>query len=128
MSYAQLGKVAEDSFIPQLLRNGNKGLPIDQLGEEKHTLLGGWIKALFGDGEGISDELYSSCRPQDFFLLVPTLFAQSVEACNRGMVDMVTMKGGLECKSILFLIQVGNTSMINEIYRYAFAFSYCFAS
>lgn len=97
-----LGNVPEDSFVPQLLKKGSKNQTMEILsasGDGMYALLGRWVRALYEDGEGISDDLLSSCRPQDFFLLVPTLFAQSIEAFNRNILDMTILKSGLECES-----------------------------
>ena len=101
LSVRDLGNTSDDRFVPQMLKRCGKEYSLEDLknADDKHAQLGGWIKALY-DGEGISDELMQSCRPQDFFLLVPTLFYQSVEACDRNILDMDTLKGGLECKFI----------------------------
>lgn len=83
-----------DSFIPQLLSKESTSQRIENLGSaDKHAQLGGWIREIFG-GEGISDGLMSSCRPQDFYRLVPTLFMQSVLACEKGVLDLETLKEG----------------------------------
>ncbi|PUU79277.1 mediator complex, subunit Med5 [Tuber borchii] len=83
-----------DSFIPQLLSKGSTSQRIENFeSSDKHAQLGGWIREIF-EGEGISDGLMSSCRPQDFYKLVPTLFMQSVMACERGVLDIDTLKEG----------------------------------
>ncbi|KAI5840823.1 mediator complex, subunit Med5 [Morchella snyderi] len=83
-----------DSFIPQLLPREATSQRIENLGSsDKHAQLGGWIREIF-EGEGISDGLMSSCRPQDFYRLVPTLFMQSVLACEKGVLDLDTLKEG----------------------------------
>ena len=86
-----------DSFIPQLLARGSTSQKIENLeSSDKHAQLGGWIREIF-EGEGISDGLMSSCRPQDFYRLVPTLFMQSVMACEMGVLDSETLKEGFTC-------------------------------
>ncbi|KAL7269677.1 mediator complex subunit [Rhizina undulata] len=83
-----------DSFVPQLILKGSSSQRIDNLeSSDRHAQLGGWIKEIF-EGEGISDGLMSSCRPQDFYRLVPTLFMQSVLACERGVLELDTLKEG----------------------------------
>ncbi|CUS14724.1 unnamed protein product, partial [Tuber aestivum] len=83
-----------DSFIPQLLSKGSTSQRIENFeSSDKHAQLGGWIREIF-EGEGISDGLMSSCRPQDFYKLVPTLFMQSVMACESGILDIDTLKEG----------------------------------
>lgn len=67
------------------------------LSEAESRHLGSWISALF-NAEALSDELFSSCSPQDFYLLVATLFSQSLTACEAGKLDVDTMKGGFDCK------------------------------
>ena len=61
--------------------------------------LGSWISALF-NAEALSDELFSSCSPQEFYLLVATLFSQSLAACETGKLDVDTMKGGFDCEAL----------------------------
>jgi len=86
-----------DSFIPQLLSKGSTSQRIENFeSSDKHAQLGGWIREIF-EGEGISDGLMSSCRPQDFYRLVPTLFMQSVMACERGVLEIDTLKEGFAC-------------------------------
>ncbi|KAI5780236.1 mediator complex subunit Med5-domain-containing protein, partial [Peziza echinospora] len=85
---------AVDSFIPRLLTKGMTAQRIEELeSSDRHAQLGGWIKEIF-EAEGISDGLMSSCRPQDFYMLVPTLFLQSVLAAGRGVLDVETLKEG----------------------------------
>lgn len=93
LSPNDLTTTAPDSFVPQLLLHGATAQRMEVLGADRHAQLGGWIKELF-EGEGISDGLMSSCRPQDFYRLVPTLFAQSILACDRGVIDLDTLKEG----------------------------------
>lgn len=81
-----------ESFIPQLLTQFSTAQRIEALNSsDYHAQLGGWIKELF-EGEGISDGLMMSCRPQEFYRLVPTLFSQSLLAIQRGILDLETVK------------------------------------
>lgn len=81
-----------EAFVPQLLYEFSTAHRIEALNSsEFHGQLGGWIKELF-EGEGISDGLMSSCRPQEFYRIVPTLFSQSMLAIQRGILDLDTVK------------------------------------
>lgn len=72
-------------------------MKLEDLSEKQHKNLGQWISALF-IAEGISEETMSSCSPQEYYLLVPTLFSQTVGACEMGKLEFDTLKGGLECE------------------------------
>ena len=93
----ELGISYADSFILKYIRRGRNSRDPSELSEQEKMLLGGWIKGLF-EAEGISDELMSTCSPQDFYLLVATLFDQSLKACEVGVLGLETLKGGFECK------------------------------
>jgi len=57
----------------------------------------GWIHGLF-DTEGISDDLMSTCPPQDFYTLVPALFEQSITACRLKHMSIDSLRSSLERK------------------------------
>lgn len=98
--YHDIG-IAHDTFIAKLLQHGHHSIPPDELTEEQGRNLGSWLKGLYdSDKEGLSNEVFASCRPQDFYLIVPTLFHQTVVACSLGVLSFETVKGGLECKHI----------------------------
>ncbi|KAI9710194.1 MAG: hypothetical protein M1812_007466 [Candelaria pacifica] len=103
LNITDLGLSNDGSFIARLLAKGSVSQRIDDLSEEQNAHLGGWIRGLF-EAEGISDELMSSCPPQDFYLLVPMLFSQSVAACDASVLDLDTLKGGLEFFFETFLL------------------------
>ncbi|MCJ1414605.1 mediator complex subunit [Xylographa parallela] len=92
---SELGVSYTDSFILRYIRRGCISRDPSELSEREKMLLGGWIKGLF-ETEGISDELMSTCSPQDFYLLVATLFDQSLKACEAGVLGLETLKGGFE--------------------------------
>ncbi|MCJ1383049.1 mediator complex subunit [Xylographa soralifera] len=94
---SELGIGYTDSFILKYIRRGCISRDPSELSEREKMLLSGWIKGLF-ETEGISDELMSTCSPQDFYLLVATLFDQSLKACEAGVLGLETLKGGFECK------------------------------
>ncbi|TKY85434.1 hypothetical protein EX895_005596 [Sporisorium graminicola] len=68
--------------------------PLSALSEEERGLVAGWIHALFGN-EGISDDLIQASPPTTLLRLSPLLFSQSVAACQYGMIDLETLRGGL---------------------------------
>ncbi|KAE8390591.1 mediator complex, subunit Med5 [Aspergillus alliaceus] len=90
-----LGIMSDDSFILKLLDCGSSSQKLDDLSEKQNKNLGAWITALF-IAEGISEETMSSCSPQEFYLLVSTLFSQSLAACEAGKLEFDTLKGGFE--------------------------------
>lgn len=94
---SQLGISNPDSFVQQLLENGVSSQRLDDLTEKQNKNIGSWITALFVS-EGISDEYMSSCSPQEFYLLISTLFSQSISACESGKIPFEAIKGGFDCK------------------------------
>lgn len=96
---ADLGISSSDSFVLRLLERGSCSQKLDALDEKQNKNLGSWIAALF-IAEGISEETMSACSPQEFYLLVATLFSQSLEACETGKLEFDTLKGGFECMSL----------------------------
>ena len=108
-----LGITSNDSFILKLLDCEPSSQKLDDLSEKQNKNLGAWITALF-IAEGISEETMSSCSPQEFYLLVTTLFNQSLTACEAGKLEFDTLKGGFECKAFILSLR-GSTN----IYRSA---------
>ncbi|OCL07249.1 mediator of RNA polymeras-like protein II transcription subunit 5 [Glonium stellatum] len=103
LTYHDIG-VRHDSFIAQLLSRGHISLPTDELTDDQGRHLGKWLCALFGAEEGINDELMTSCRPQEFYLLVPTLFEQTVFARSADIFARDAVNGGLEYLLETFLL------------------------
>ncbi|PGH22909.1 hypothetical protein AJ80_02958 [Polytolypa hystricis UAMH7299] len=95
LSPHDLGISNPDSFVLRLLERGSSSQRLEDLSEKQTQNLGAWITALF-IAEGISDESMSSCSPQEFYLLVATLFSQSLAACEAGKLEFETLKGGFE--------------------------------
>ncbi len=91
----ELGVEGSDSFVLKYFKYGCVSRPIDDLSDHESQLLGGWIKGLF-ETEGISDELMSMCKPQEFHLLVSTLFEQSLKACQANVLALETLRGAFE--------------------------------
>jgi mediator of RNA polymerase II transcription subunit 5 len=98
LTYHDLG-INHDSFVAQLLERGHHSIPPDELTNEQGKHLGSWLRGFYdADKEGLSNEVFASCRPQDFYLIVPTLFSQTVMACSADVLSMDSVKGGLECE------------------------------
>ncbi|KAJ5949659.1 hypothetical protein N7454_001243 [Penicillium verhagenii] len=95
LSPSDLGISSSNSFLLNLLDRGPCSQKLTELSDKQNTDLGGWIGALF-IAEGINEETMASCSPQEFYLLVATLFDQSLGACESGKMDFDTLKGGLE--------------------------------
>ena len=93
-----MGITDPDSFVLRLTEQGSISRSLSDLAEPESQHLGSWISALF-NAEGLSDELFSSCSPQEFYLLVATLFNQSLAACEAGKLEAEAMKAGFDCRS-----------------------------
>lgn len=93
--------LAPTSFIPTLLTSLSSATSAPDLTPDQSRHLSAWITGLYavdetGETSGISDETMRLCPPQSFYLLVPTLFEQSILACRSGALKLETLKGGLE--------------------------------
>lgn len=98
LKYHDIG-IGRDSFIAQLIECEHQNTSLDNLTEEQGKQLGSWLKGLYdSDKDGLSNDVFASCRPQDFYLIVPTFFHQTVVACSTGVLSFETVKVGLECK------------------------------
>lgn len=92
--------ISHGTFIAQLIERGHHSLLPEEMTEEQGKHLGSWLKGLYdADKEGLSNDVFASCRPQDFYLIVPTLFRQTVLACSSGVLTFESVKSGLECKT-----------------------------
>ncbi|KAF2441884.1 Med5-domain-containing protein [Karstenula rhodostoma CBS 690.94] len=104
LTYNDLG-IGHDSFVAQLLERGHHSVSSNDLTDEQGNHLGTWLKGLFdADREGLSNDVFASCRPQDFYLIVPTLFSQTVMACSADVLSLDSVKGGLEYLHETFLL------------------------
>ena len=100
LSPADIG-IGPDSFIARLIERSN-GIAPDDLTEEQGKHLASWLKGPYDSGnEGLSNDVFASCRPQDFYLIVPTFFSQTVMACSAGVLSHETVKSGMECKLLV---------------------------
>jgi len=101
LTEAEFGTFSPDTFIMRFLSNMSSSIPTGALDDDQSKQLTKWVQGLYatdehGETNGISDETMSHCPPQSFYLLVPTLFEQSVQACKLMALDINTLKGGLE--------------------------------
>lgn len=85
----------DSSFVSLFLQNANDECYLNTMSEDVKKHLGEWINALFFT-EGLSDDVMSSCSPQDFYRLVPTLLSQSLTACANGKLSIDTLIAGFE--------------------------------
>jgi mediator of RNA polymerase II transcription subunit 5 len=96
---SDLGVRRRDSFVARFLAGDRWSRSLEGLTEQESAHLGSWIHGLFdSEAGGLSDEVMSSCPPQDFYLLLPTLFHQIVSAVSTKHLSDETLKGGVECK------------------------------
>ncbi|KAF3931824.1 hypothetical protein ABW19_dt0201415 [Dactylella cylindrospora] len=105
LNFSHLGNIPPTNFVPMFIKQCHKDVAIDDLSKmgDRHNQLGRWIKALFeAEGEGITNEVMQTSKPQEYFTLIPTLTAQTVEACDRGILDNDTLRGGLDCMSPVY--------------------------
>lgn len=106
LSTVELGiKNPAESFVAKLLVQGHLSRALEPLSEQDQSHLDGWIRGLFEpEGGGLGDELMSSCPPQEFYLLVPTLFHHIVIALYTETLSEEGLKGGLEFMVEPFLL------------------------
>ncbi|KAI2623165.1 Med5-domain-containing protein [Hypoxylon sp. NC1633] len=106
LSFMELGILRPSfSFVAKLLNIGHVYKPLEECTEQEKGHLGGWIQGLFDpESGGLADELLSSCPPQDFYLLVPTLFHQTVLAFCTNYLDEESLKTGVEYLANTFLL------------------------
>lgn len=106
LSHLDLGIRTQDSFILKLLtQDGWLSKTTDELTSVEQKHLDGWIRGLFdAESGGLGDELMSSCPPQDFYLLIPTLFQHIVLAYSTKNLSDDGLKGGLEYLVDTFLL------------------------
>ena len=96
LTAVELGAGNSSSFVNRLIASNSTPQKVEELDERMTKHLGAWISALF-IAEELSDELTSSCSPQEYYLLVPALLSQSLEACESGKLSLEILKSGFEC-------------------------------
>ncbi|ELQ36809.1 mediator of RNA polymerase II transcription subunit 5 [Pyricularia oryzae Y34] len=97
LTAADMGARSPDSFVAKLIGKGRLFRPLDELSPEENGHLDKWIHGLFdSDAGGLGDELMSSCPPQEFYLLIPTLFYNIVLAVSTGSLSEDSLRCGVE--------------------------------
>ncbi|KAF9869475.1 mediator of rna polymerase ii transcription subunit 5 [Colletotrichum karsti] len=105
LTMSDLGITSPDSFVSRLLGQGHQSRSFDELSDQEKGHLNGWIHGLFdSEAGGLGDELMSSCPPQDFYLLVSTLFQNILLAVSTGHLSEESLKGGVEYLVDTFLL------------------------
>ncbi|KAK6409073.1 hypothetical protein LTR81_016551 [Elasticomyces elasticus] len=104
-----LGVAGMGNIVFDILGETPRGTSLSDLSPEQNQQLAKWLDGLFatddqGETSGISDEVMRQCPPQAFYMLVPTLFEQSVMACKSGHLSLGTLKSGLELLLEPFLL------------------------
>ncbi|KAH7318725.1 mediator complex, subunit Med5 [Stachybotrys elegans] len=105
LSPADMGIQSADSCVAKILRTAHISRPLEELSEQENTHMNGWIHGLFdSDAGGLGDDLMSSCPPQDFYLIVSTLFQSTVVAYGNGFLGDENLKSGIEYLVDTFLL------------------------
>lgn len=99
LTASDIGARSPDSFVAKFLSQGHLSRSSEELSDLEKSHLGGWIHGLFDqEAGGLTDDLISSCPPQEFYLLIPTLFQNVVTAFATGHLSEESLKGGVECR------------------------------
>lgn len=100
LAAADMGVTSPDSRVAKILSRGHVGRRLSELSEQENGHVDGWIHGLF-DSEtgGLGDDLMSSCPPQDFYLLVATIFQNMVVGYTHGYLNDESLRSGIECES-----------------------------
>ncbi|KAG0052636.1 mediator complex subunit [Gryganskiella cystojenkinii] len=88
----------KNGFCCQWLHRTSARIPttaINSVTPEMQALMRRWILALF-DSMGISDDLIQTSKPQMLLGIAPSIFEQSLAACQAGVLDLTTMSSGLD--------------------------------
>ncbi|KAI1155687.1 mediator of RNA polymerase II transcription subunit 5 [Nemania diffusa] len=120
LTAVDLGIRSSDSFVAKLLNQGQLSRPLDELTDAEKVHLDGWIQGLFDtETGGLGDDLMSSCPPQDFYLLVPTLFHNIMLALDAKYLADESLKTGVEYLVDTFLLPslvLAITYMSNQLW------------
>ncbi|TPX06916.1 uncharacterized protein E0L32_011140 [Thyridium curvatum] len=106
LSLADLGiRPSPDSFVAKFIGKGHVQRSLEELTPQESEHLGGWVRGLFdSEAASLNNELMSSCPPQDFYMLIPTLFQQIVTAFRSGYLTEESLRGGIEYLVDTFLL------------------------
>ncbi|KAI6247282.1 Mediator of RNA polymerase II transcription subunit 5 [Erysiphe necator] len=104
LTSASLGYRQPGSFVLKILQAPYVSLALP-LSPKTQTHLNNWLLSLFSpENSGLTDDLMSSCPPQEFYLLVPTLFHNIVHACATQNLTATMLSSGLEYLVDTFLL------------------------
>jgi len=98
-------------FIAEIMAINDRPRRHGDLSEAQRSYLNEWIKALYED-EGISDELMSTCPPQEFYKIVGTLFRVSLNAYKNGALSKDKLHSGLERKCCIINRHEAETNIV----------------
>lgn len=99
LSATDIGITSPDSSIAKILGRAHIARRMDELSEQEKGHISGWIQGLFdSESGGLGDDLMSSCPPQDFYLLVASIFQNVTVAYTYGYLNDEGLKGGIECE------------------------------
>ena len=101
LSGADIGLNA-DSYVSRILGQAHISREPGELTDQVNGYINSWIHGLFdSEAGGLGDDLMSSCLPQEFYLLVASLFQSVIVAYNSGYLSEESLKSGVECESSL---------------------------
>ncbi|KAJ6438660.1 proteinrelated to ser/arg-related nuclear matrix protein [Purpureocillium lavendulum] len=90
---ADLGLSPRESGVAKIITRGHIARDNDELVGQESSHLDGWIRGLFDtESGGLGDDLMSSCPPQEFYLLVASLFQSTVVAYTYGYINDEQLK------------------------------------
>ena len=94
---SDLGLGAE-SAVAKIITRAHVPRAISELSEQEKGHINGWIQGLFdSEAGGLGDDLMSSCPPNEFYLLIATIFKNIVVAYTHGYLNEDSLKSGIEC-------------------------------
>ncbi|GJJ73171.1 mediator of RNA polymerase II transcription subunit 5 [Entomortierella parvispora] len=108
----------KQGFCCQWLHRTSATIPptaISSMSPAMQSLMGRWITALF-DSMGISDDLIQTSKPQMLLEIAPSIFEQSLAACQAGVLDTTTMISGLDyfLQPCLLFVLIGVVQFLCE--------------
>ncbi|KAH7362967.1 mediator of RNA polymerase II transcription subunit 5 [Plectosphaerella cucumerina] len=102
---SDVGVRSPESFVAKILTLSNQSRPSEPLSDQDKGHLDSWIRGLFDqEAGGLTDDLISSCPPQEFYLLIPALFQNIVLAVGTGHLSEEGLRGGVEYLVDTFLL------------------------
>lgn len=103
LSNEDIGLTSTTEFVAQYLSSSQaEGFPpLPSRDEQRH--LRDWIDNLYFE-EGLSDDVTTSCSAKEFYLMIPTLFHQSMTAFATGKLSQHKLEQGLDYLREPFLL------------------------